>query len=484
MKNIFTCFFIFMAFAFQVRASDPQWQMSTFDPVQDMYDYTPFWPAVREAQMPSGYFPGAGSCSAGKTILQCAQYFQYAATANASAIASVQSLVAGKEPYIPPSTADKYLRGDKTWVVFPALFSGSYLDLTNKPSIPASQVPADWAATSGPAQVLNKPYIFDGSWSAITGVPSSFTPSAHAHSGADITSGIISDARLPTLAISKITGLQPALDAKQASLGTGVAGQFYGASGWAVPAYPVSSVNGSTGAVVIVSASTTAAGLMSASDKAKLDAVQSGSTANSSDSFLLNRSNHTGTQSVSTIIGLSAAIDGKQATLVSGTSIRTLEGQSLLGAGNIDLGKSDVGLSNVDNTSDAAKPLSTAQLAALAQRPVVYQGSSQKTGVKIYAGKATTVTGGVAIFYLTDSGTSGGNALLANVYDETVDFEVNDSVNAYRYSWVISADKKILTATVTRSAPTGVISLLGLNLLSAPAATPAGTVVRLTAWGD
>jgi hypothetical protein len=54
-----------------------------------------------------------------------------------------------------------------------------------------------------------------------------------------------------------------------------------------------------------------------------------------------------------------------QATLVSGTNIKTIEGQSLLGSGNIDLTKSDVGLGNVDNTSDANKPVSTAQNTAI-----------------------------------------------------------------------------------------------------------------------
>ena len=55
----------------------------------------------------------------------------------------------------------------------------------------------------------------------------------------------------------------------------------------------------------------------------------------------------------------------KQATLVSGTNIKTIEGQSLVGSGNIDLAKSDVGLGNVDNTSDANKPISTATQTAL-----------------------------------------------------------------------------------------------------------------------
>ena len=38
-------------------------------------------------------------------------------------------------------------------------FSGSYNDLTNKPTIPAAQVNSDWNATSGVAQILNKPTL-------------------------------------------------------------------------------------------------------------------------------------------------------------------------------------------------------------------------------------------------------------------------------------------------------------------------------------
>ena len=38
-------------------------------------------------------------------------------------------------------------------------FSGSYTDLSNKPSIPAAQVNADWNATSGLGVILNKPVV-------------------------------------------------------------------------------------------------------------------------------------------------------------------------------------------------------------------------------------------------------------------------------------------------------------------------------------
>lgn len=55
-------------------------------------------------------------------------------------------------------------------------------------------------------------------------------------------------------------------------------------------------------------ANNTTKGLMSGADKAKLDAVANGATANASDSHLLDRTNHTGTQAIGTIEGLSTAL--------------------------------------------------------------------------------------------------------------------------------------------------------------------------------
>lgn len=43
-------------------------------------------------------------------------------------------------------------------------FSGSYNDLTNKPTIPAAQVNSDWDAASGKAQILNKPELNIEEW--------------------------------------------------------------------------------------------------------------------------------------------------------------------------------------------------------------------------------------------------------------------------------------------------------------------------------
>ena len=49
--------------------------------------------------------------------------------------------------------------------------SGSYTDLSNKPTIPAAQVNSDWNASSGVAQILNKPTIPSGGWTETVHVP-------------------------------------------------------------------------------------------------------------------------------------------------------------------------------------------------------------------------------------------------------------------------------------------------------------------------
>jgi hypothetical protein len=95
-------------------------------------------------------------------------------------------------------------------------------------------------------------------------------------------------------------------------------------------------------------ATTSLKGLLSDTDKTKLDSIASGATANSADATLLARSNHTGSQAISTITGLQTALDAKadnsaltsglaskQDTLVSGTNIKTVNGNSLLGSGNL-----------------------------------------------------------------------------------------------------------------------------------------------------
>lgn len=99
-----------------------------------------------------------------------------------------------------------------------------------------------------------------------------------------------------------------------------------------------------------------------------------GSVDNVSAASLRDRATHTGEQAISTVTGLQAALNSKQPT---GSYIA--EGDARLSnarpasdvsawakaATKPSYAKSEVGLGNVDNTSDANKPVSTAQQAAL-----------------------------------------------------------------------------------------------------------------------
>ena len=76
--------------------------------------------------------------------------------------------------------------------------SGSYNDLSNKPTIPAAQVNSDWNASSGIAQILNKPTLAavatSGLYSDLTGTPTIPTKTS------DLTndSGFITSSAIPT----------------------------------------------------------------------------------------------------------------------------------------------------------------------------------------------------------------------------------------------------------------------------------------------
>lgn len=70
-----------------------------------------------------------------------------------------------------------------------------------------------------------------------------------------------------------------------------------------------------------VNATTSVSGFMSSTDKAKLDGIAAGATANSADAFLLSRANHTGTQAVATITGLAAVATSNAYSDLSGKPV-------------------------------------------------------------------------------------------------------------------------------------------------------------------
>lgn len=100
-------------------------------------------------------------------------------------------------------------------------------------------------------------------------------------------------------------------------------------------------------------ATTSTDGFLSAADKTKLDSL-SGVGA-SPDAYLLARSNHTGTQAVGTITGLGSLATLSIAPVANGGT----------GASDAATARTNLGIGNIDNTSDVSKPVSTAQQTAL-----------------------------------------------------------------------------------------------------------------------
>ena len=232
---------------------------------------------------------------------------------------------------------------------------------------------------------------------------------------------------------------------------------LYFTNGRAAAAAPVQTVDGQTGAVSLSSSyaplshvgdggaahsnavAAGAAGFMTGADKTKLDGIAAGATQNSSDAFLRARGNHTGTQTASTIsdfaetvratvlTGLSlasgaaitatdsalaawgklqkqindlvAAVAGKQDTLVSGTNIKTVNGSTLLGSGNVAVAAAPAPV-----ITDAT----TARTAALAEAGSYIRWTNT-------AAKAYTVPPQATVAWAADTELHGRNCAAGNL---------------------------------------------------------------------
>lgn len=187
----------------------------------------------------------------------------------------------------------------------------------------------------------------------------------------------------------------------------------------------------------------------------------------------------------------------------AGAPVQSVAGRT----GAVTLAKADVGLGSVDNTTDLGKPVSTATQTSLNAKFTTPSGTTSQyvkgdgtlgttpTGAKAYEGTTAragafplffsgTVATGVAVFQLTADGTSSGAALFPNgIISDSVSITPNDATSLYGFSWVFSNSNKTLTVTVNKSNATGVIALLGINLLGSPVAAANGTVVKLQVWG-
>lgn len=109
--------------------------------------------------------------------------------------------------------------------------------------------------------------------------------------------------------------------------------------------------------------------------------------------------------------------------------------------------------------------------------PKAYQGTTLRTSVfPIF--KSATVSGGVAIFYLTSDGTSTGTALFPNgIIEESINLFVSDSAASYQMAYTLTNSNKTLSVTTnklgTANILTGILGQVAGN----------GATVRLQVWG-
>jgi hypothetical protein len=106
---------------------------------------------------------------------------------------------------------------------------------------------------------------------------------------------------------------------------------------------------------------------------------------------------------------------------LTGSAVTGVKGsaESTYRKGYVEIDKEDIGLSNVDNTSDASKPISTAQQAALDNK-VSKTGDTMSGNFTIDKADGTTSTIGSSVFVVgnnTASGTEGNSRGTVYIYD-------------------------------------------------------------------
>ncbi len=316
----------------------------------------------------------------------------------------------------------------------------------------------------------------------------------------------------------------------------------------------------------VIVATTSVNGLLSSADKTKLDSVSSGATANSSDATLLNRGNHTGTQTISTVTGLQAAIDAKESIVnkgavngyapldanakvplanipdsvtgalnyqgtwnattntptipaaiignkgyyykVSIAGTTDINGVSTWNVGDwivsngsvweriqtqdtvtsvagkigvVTLVKADVGLSNVDNTSDASKPISSATQAALDGKASTAAATTGTSGLMSSSDKlkldgiASGATSNSTDFYLLNRSNHSGSQSIQTITGLQASLDAKQPIltpgagisivsNTISVSGTISAVKQAGTAMLNNiNSSTSSVQLMAAN---------------------
>ena len=156
---------------------------------------------------------------------------------------------------------------------------------------------------------------------------------------------------------------------------------------------------------------------------------------------------------------MNSALSGKEPSIATGLASQFWNGLKQW----VSITKSTIGLGNVDNTADIAKPVSTAMQAAIDK-------------LKPYPINITIGASGQQVIYLTDNGLAGGNAIFSLVMGVSIDFTSNNP--NFGKSYTLSVDLKTLTVYATQQTfSTGLAGLLSVLTGASIGAAPSGTTL-------
>jgi Cu/Ag efflux protein CusF len=271
-------------------------------------------------------------------------------------------------------------------------------------------VNADWTAGSGDSQILNKPTLGSAAAAASTDFataaqgskadtavqPAGLTKAAVGLGNVDNTADSAKPVSTAQAAAIALKYTKPGTGIPSTDLTTAVQTSL-GKADTALQTAPVTSVAGRTGAITLTAADAgavpttrtvnskalssdvaltqddvldgTTAKQYTATEKTKLAGIAAGAEVNvnadwasgSGDSQILNKPT-LGTAAAAATSDFATAAQGAKAdSALQSAPVTSVAGKT----GAVALAKGDVGLGNVDNTADAAKPVSTAQQTAL-----------------------------------------------------------------------------------------------------------------------
>ena len=159
-------------------------------------------------------------------------------------------------------------------------------------------------------------------------------------------------------------------------------------------------------------ASTTEDGLMAAAEKVKLAAVAAQATKNQTDSYLLARGNHSGTQAIATIVGLQDALDAKL------NANETLDVSDITGLqGTLTSLSNAISTLNDDldaltlSAAQTQTDLDTAESAITAKLPIANPAPTGAIRVPTYTLTTLPSTVGLENYLIFVSNATGGRAL-------------------------------------------------------------------------